>query len=101
MTHREGKQPQSTQRSQRKELLISRFQRERNVALRTLRSLRLLSRSVPELPARDCGALRERGELGPDDIRIHAARSDVNAEAAVDAGHDLVAADEVRVARDP
>src|SRR5437016_12530833 len=50
--------------------------------------------SRPEPPARDGGALCERAELGPDDIRIHAARSDMNAEAAVDAGHDVVAADE-------
>src|SRR5207245_6206696 len=50
--------------------------------------------SAPEFPARDGGALSKRAELGPDDIRIHAARSDMNAEAAVDAGHDVVAADE-------
>src|SRR5205809_153513 len=37
-------------------------------------------RSAPESAARDGGALGERAELGPDDLRIHAARSDVNAE---------------------
>src|SRR5262249_54248135 len=56
--------------------------------------------SGPELAARDGGALRQGTELGPDDVRIHAARSDVNAEAAVDAGRDVVAADEVRVPRE-
>src|SRR3989442_15470433 len=50
--------------------------------------------SAPELPARDGGALRKRAELGPDDIRIHPTRSDMNAEPAVDAGHDVVAAGE-------
>src|SRR4029453_9418201 len=51
----------------------------------------------PELAAGDGGALRQRSELRPDNLRIHAARSDVNAEAAVDAGHHVVAADELRI----
>src|SRR5205814_6987031 len=37
---------------------------------------------------------------GPDDVRVHTARSDVNAEAAVDTGHDVVAADEPRIPLD-
>src|SRR5947207_2511579 len=56
--------------------------------------------SRPEPPARDGGALCERAEFGPDDIRIHTARSDMNAEAAVDAGHDVVATDEIRIPLD-
>src|SRR5256885_8931235 len=56
--------------------------------------------SRPEPPGRDGGALWERAEFGPDDIRIRTARSDMNAEAAVDAGHDVVAADEVCIPLD-
>src|SRR6185436_8088285 len=56
--------------------------------------------SRPECAACDGGALRQRSELRPDDLRIHAARSDVNAEAAVDAGHHVVAADEPRIPLD-
>src|SRR5207247_3632242 len=58
------------------------------------------SHSPPEPPARDGGAFCERAEFGPDDVRIHPARSDMNAEAAVDAGHDVVAADEVCIPLD-
>src|SRR5207244_165418 len=56
--------------------------------------------SVPEPAARDGGALCQRAELGPDDIRIDAARSDVNAEPAVDARADVLAADELRISLD-
>src|SRR6202040_1774936 len=56
--------------------------------------------SAPEPAAGDGGALCQRAELGPDDVRIHATRSDVNAEAAVDAGHHVVPADELRVPLD-
>src|SRR5262245_60806893 len=57
-------------------------------------------RSRPELLRGNRGALRERAELGPHDIRVDAARADVDREAAVDAGHDAIATDEVRIAAD-
>src|SRR5262245_39266363 len=56
--------------------------------------------SAPEPPARDGRALRQRAELGPHDVRVDTAGSDVNAEAAIDAAHDVVAADEVCVPPD-
>src|SRR5262245_26663445 len=59
--------------------------------------MRLRWTSMPELTARDGGPLGQRAELGPYDIRVHAARADVNTEAAIDTGHDVVAADELRI----
>src|SRR5262249_49111949 len=56
--------------------------------------------SRPEPAARDGRALRERRELRPDDFGIDAARSDVDAETAIDAGHDVVAADKCRIPLD-
>src|SRR6186997_2690899 len=43
---------------------------------------------LPELGAGELRALREGGELGPCHVRVDALHADVDAEAAVHAGHD-------------
>src|ERR1051325_7763449 len=42
----------------------------------------------------------QRRELGTHDVGIDAAGADVDAEAAVDGGHQVVAADQMRIATD-
>src|SRR6185312_13227564 len=57
--------------------------------------------SAPEFLARDRRPLGERLQFGPDDIRVHASRADMDAETAVHGGHDVLTSHEVGITPDP
>ena len=52
----------------------------------------------PVFPRRNSRALRHRLEFGVGHVGVDAAHADVNGKAAIDAGHDVLAAAKVRVA---
>src|ERR1700687_3288910 len=62
---------------------------------------RRASSSAPELARGDARAFGHRRHLRPHDVRIDGRLPDPGAEAAVAPGHDVLAADELRVTPDP
>src|SRR3984893_419135 len=54
----------------------------------------------PELARSEAGAFREAGELGPDDRRVDRGLADPGTVAAITAGDDVLAADEIGIAGD-
>src|SRR5260370_754784 len=60
-----------------------------------------LAENLPEPPKRgEARAFREAGELGPDDRRVDRGLADPGSIAAIAAGDDVVAADEIGIAGD-